>query len=732
MAEAAAPSIYEFAGFRLDPRRRIFSGVDSRPIALKPKVFDTLLCLVDHAGDLLDKDSLMQQVWGDVVVEENSLNQHISTLRRALGESPGENRFIVTVPGRGYRFVALVSTRPGGSDSALPVSTQYPSRRARLGVTATLVLAIAASGYFAARRPSPDVPESAAPTATLGTVARVSFVTTWPGDEDSPSLSPDGRQVVFSASGTDGNRDLYLAQIGEQGQVQLTKNPLPDRDPAWSPDGNRIAFVREHPQHVDIVLIPALGGPERSVYRVPVNATASLRGRDAAPKLAWTPDSRRLVFTMPTSSQPEAAESANLHVLALDTGDVRPLLSSSSNVYDASPAISPDGAWLAFARFKPGVRHGALMVQQLDGELAPRGEPVGVPGLESGIYLSPTWFPDSKRLLFTDTRQIFEWPIGGEVRPIHSAGTAQFVALSSVWRDGRPRIVAANRTVYDDVWALPVDPTSRAAAGPSQPRLVSAASEHFPSFSPDGRWLAFVSSRAGSEALWLADADGANVRQLTHFDSRVVGYPSWSPDGRKIAFHAVVKGERHVYVTDLSGTPPQRLLVACCPSWSADGTRLYVVDPAAGAVIMRVSVANGAHERLFRGAGPVETADGAALLYWKNLPEGGIFMRALSGDPASNPERRIADDFPGSSGVVPVMDGFYYVHFEATVPRAVRFFDYAESAARDIAPAPPGLGLGLTLSPDGRELLYAADGGQTGVDLVLLEFSGPSGTDLER
>jgi hypothetical protein len=373
------------------------------------------------------------------------------------------------------------------------------------------------------------------------------------------------------------------------------------------------------------------------------------------------------------------------------------------------------------------------MVQRLDDELAPRGAPIDVPGLEPGIIdLSPTWFPDSERLLFTDTRQVFEWPIGGRVRSIHAAGTTQYVALSTIWREGRPRVVAANKTVYDDVWVLPVDPKSRAAVGPSQQRLVSTASEHFPSFSPDGRQLVFVSTRAGSAALWLADADGANPRQLTHLDARAIGYPRWSPDGRKIAFHAVVNGERHVYITDLSGTPPQRLLVACCPSWSADGTRLYVVDLAAGAVIMRVSVTNGARERLFGGEIPVETADGAALLYTKNLPEGGIFMRALSGDPESNPEQRIVDDYPGFSGVVPVMDGFYYVHYEATEPRALRFFDYSESAARDVAPARPGFGLGLTLSPDGRELLYAADGGETGVDLVLLEFGGPSGPDLER
>jgi len=121
MTRAEAIRSYEFGGFRLDPSRRLLFGRDGEAIALKPKVFDTLLHFVEHAGQLVNKEELMRAVWGDVVVEENSLNQHVSALRHVFDETPGENRFIVTIPGRGYRFVATVrglAPGPGESDGA--------------------------------------------------------------------------------------------------------------------------------------------------------------------------------------------------------------------------------------------------------------------------------------------------------------------------------------------------------------------------------------------------------------------------------------------------------------------------------------------------------------------------------------------------------------------------------------------------------------------------------------
>ncbi len=103
--------IFEFGDFRVDTAKRLLLGRDGEPIPLTPKVFQTLLYLVRHGGRVINKDELMEAIWPDTAVEENNLNQNISTLRRVLGESRGEHRYIATVSGRGFRFIPEVRTR---------------------------------------------------------------------------------------------------------------------------------------------------------------------------------------------------------------------------------------------------------------------------------------------------------------------------------------------------------------------------------------------------------------------------------------------------------------------------------------------------------------------------------------------------------------------------------------------------------------------------------------------
>jgi TolB-like protein len=110
MPRPQQPRIYEFGEFRIDTARRLLIGSDDLPRSLSPKAFDTLLYMVEQGDVILDKDVLMKAVWPDTVVEENNLNQNISILRRVLGENRREHRYILTVPGRGYRFVAAVRT----------------------------------------------------------------------------------------------------------------------------------------------------------------------------------------------------------------------------------------------------------------------------------------------------------------------------------------------------------------------------------------------------------------------------------------------------------------------------------------------------------------------------------------------------------------------------------------------------------------------------------------------
>src|SRR5262245_11223002 len=124
-------AIYRFDLFELDPVRRVLLK-DGKPIALKPKVLETLLVLVRNSGRVMDKDELMQQIWPDTVVEEVNLAHNISVLRKALGQSD-DNRFIVTVPGKGYGFVAEVSETRRNVPASAALS-EYELTRSRVVV----------------------------------------------------------------------------------------------------------------------------------------------------------------------------------------------------------------------------------------------------------------------------------------------------------------------------------------------------------------------------------------------------------------------------------------------------------------------------------------------------------------------------------------------------------------------------------------------------------------------
>src|SRR5579864_6648539 len=102
-----AHEAFEFGPFRVDSRRRVLER-NGEPVALSGKAFEILTALVKRPGEIVDKETLMREVWPDTAVEDNNLTVNISWLRKALGEAPGNPSYIVTVPGRGYRFIAEV------------------------------------------------------------------------------------------------------------------------------------------------------------------------------------------------------------------------------------------------------------------------------------------------------------------------------------------------------------------------------------------------------------------------------------------------------------------------------------------------------------------------------------------------------------------------------------------------------------------------------------------------
>ena len=162
-------ALYEFGDFTLDVgQQRLLRRDTGEAIPLAGKVFDTLVYLVEHAGELLDKDLLLKSIWPGVIVEENSLTQNVSTLRQLLGEARGENRYIATISRKGYRFVAkvtrrdeLVASNAAEASAASPSAAAPPSTRRRIGRVAAAagVLAIAivtiASFFISSRSREP-------------------------------------------------------------------------------------------------------------------------------------------------------------------------------------------------------------------------------------------------------------------------------------------------------------------------------------------------------------------------------------------------------------------------------------------------------------------------------------------------------------------------------------------------------------------------------------------------
>ena len=122
-------NLYEFGDFQLDAAKRRLRRLDGTPIPLTPRVFDTLLYMVEHHDSVLDKERIMEAVWPDSIVEENNLAQAISKLRQVFGETPGSHSYIMTVPGRGYRFVAGVAQRSEGAASPEHAAAKEPIKK---------------------------------------------------------------------------------------------------------------------------------------------------------------------------------------------------------------------------------------------------------------------------------------------------------------------------------------------------------------------------------------------------------------------------------------------------------------------------------------------------------------------------------------------------------------------------------------------------------------------------
>ncbi len=712
---------YRFDNVQVDVQNlRVTVGTEIRP--LEPKSFRLLVFLVENPGRALTKDEIMASVWPGAFVSDNSLARAITQIRKALDDDPKTPRYIETVPTVGYRFVGECRQEQaavaGGASIGRRESSTADARWRPwrlLGFGAGLGLLAGLGFYFVVIEGHPAGPYPLH-------VVSVAKLTSYPGDEREPAVSPDGSTVAFSWSGASGdNYDIYVVKPGGQEPLRLTTNPAADTFPAWSPDGSQIAFVRRKGVFAEIVVVPPLGGAERVLHRF------SRIGADLDfsqhPVLNWSPNGKSIVY----SGQSGPGEKYRLFLLSVETGSVQVMSTPDTNVVgDSSPSFSGDGKFLAFVRYL-APRNGQVMIQALDSGMNLQGDPVAVNA--SGLDpRSPMWLVDGKQLLFGDASRIFQWDQKKGTTTIYAAnGALGGLALGPRTTGNARRLVVAVDKWDSDIWEIPLNAAGMKATEAPQILQRSTASDAHPDYSPDGRLVTFVSDRSGAGEVWVANADGSNPRQLTHLGAHVASYPKWSPDGTKIAFHARVPDVAEVYVVDVNQGVPQQVTHEnpglALATWSNDGRFLYASTLLGGiGTTYRFPATGGAMERLCEGALARESVDGKYILYWKtNTP--GIFRRSLAGDVAKNPEELLVPDFwplGQLGGYAPVAGGIYYVSPNAEgKPGSFRYFDYASRKSTEIAPAVPGLGRGFAISPDRRHMAFSASA-EIGGDLLLL------------
>jgi DNA-binding winged helix-turn-helix (wHTH) protein len=289
---------YGFDSYLLDTDARVLKH-QGEPVVTTPKVLETLRVLVQNRGRVMEKDELLRTLWPDTAVEEANLTQNISTLRKILGDDAKNHRFIATIPGRGYSFVASVNEVPAENDQILteqqPSPRWWSQHRHRRYIGISVVIVLSGTVLYFTYPNKRHLPEP-----------QISRFTSFPGVETMPAFSPDGKQLAYVRAEHDpislyfprkqvGQANIYTKLIGAASELRLTSHAGADYYPAWSPDGQYIAFYREELGASGCYLVSALGGHERRITR----DEASSAG------IAWFSDGRRLVVShAPDGFQP--------------------------------------------------------------------------------------------------------------------------------------------------------------------------------------------------------------------------------------------------------------------------------------------------------------------------------------------------------------------------------------------------------------------------------------------
>lgn len=384
------------------------------------------------------------------------------------------------------------------------------------------------------------------------------------GTEFFPSLAPDGRSFVY-ASRVNGNFDLFLQRVGGKNLTLLTKDSnADDTQPAFSPDGERIAF-RSDREPAGIYVMEATGENLR-----PVTAEGF--------HPSWSPDGKEIVFSVASRDAPNVrnTDPSKLWIVNVETG-ARRLLTDRDAM---QPAWSPRGARIAFWFMPPAVGRSDIATIPRGG-----GEPVVVTK-DASTNWNPIWSPDGKYLYFASDRSgnMNFWRVAideetGKVlsEPEAVVTPSKFSGHLNFSRDGK-RMIYVQTNSQSNIQAVEFDSTRERTIG--EPFWITRGDRQIvrPELSPDGKQFVMRLPRRTQDDIALVSRDGANWRDLTN-DKFFDRYPRWSPDGKKIAFVSDRGGGYEIWMIDADGTNMRQVTFGgmtgtSFPLWSPDGKQL--------------------------------------------------------------------------------------------------------------------------------------------------------------
>jgi Tol biopolymer transport system component/predicted Ser/Thr protein kinase len=589
----------------------------------------------------------------------------------------------------------------GESDSRMPAAEgPARARRRRRWLLAAAAVAVPLLAVVAwvliSKGGTPVLPPSVVP------------LTSYPGSELYPSFSPDGNQVAFAWDGEkQDNFDIYVKLVGTGTPLRLTTDPATDSDPAWSPDGRQIAFVRQQGDQASVQLISPLGGPERKLTDFRLTTP---------PSISWSPDGKWLAL-----AEVEPRGTNGIFLIPVERGERRRLTSNSTAI-DHSPAFSPDGRFLAYASCT-GIYSCDVYLVELGPDLLPRGQPRRLTRQDSDI-VGVAWAADGRSVLCGAslgagvTSYLWRVPISGTVKPERLELAGPQARQPAIPRVGhRLAYVQGGRDA--DIWKW--------EAGAAAKNFISSTLiDNNAQFSPDGKRIAFSSSRSGVMEIWVCGSDGSNPVQLTNGLGRHQGTPRWSPESRWIAFDSQDEdGHWDVYVIDAAGGQSRRITPypsdEFIPNFSRDGKWIYFSSNRGGKFeIWRIPTAGGESVQVTDRGGNVafESGDGKTLYYTKSIGLASVplFARSLAG----GPERQVLDSVFGRA-FFPVEDGIYYIERAGKDgARPLQFFDLTTGRSRVLTRIEGQLGSGFTVSPDRRTFLFTVSK-PLNFDLLLVE-----------